>query len=47
MKCLVGTTHPLSNSLYKLLTNGGVNKLMSMNHDVILEDLYADKNIQE
>ncbi|MCG8551083.1 MAG: NAD(P)H-dependent oxidoreductase [Desulfobacterales bacterium] len=43
MKCLVVTTHPLSNSLCKLLTDNVVNTLVSMNHDVILEDLYADK----
>ncbi len=43
MKCLVVTTHPLSNSLCKLLTDGVVNKLLSMNHEVTVEDLYADK----
>jgi len=41
MKCLVVTTHPLSNSLCKLLTEKVVNKLNLMGHEVIIEDLYA------
>jgi len=43
MKCLVVTTHPLSNSLCKLLTDDVVKKLLSMNHQVTVEDLYANK----
>ncbi|MCW8932463.1 MAG: NAD(P)H-dependent oxidoreductase [Gammaproteobacteria bacterium] len=41
MKCLVVTTHPLTNSLCKLLTDQVVSKLDSMGHEVILEDLYS------
>jgi len=41
MKCLVVTTHPLSKSLCGALTEHVVNKLTSMNHEVVLEDLYA------
>lgn len=43
MKCLVVTTHPLTNSLCKLLTERVVNKLNSMGHEVTIEDLYAQK----
>ena len=43
MKCLVVTTHPLSNSLCRLLTEEVVNKLSTMEHEVIIEDLYAEK----
>ena len=43
MKCLVVTTHPLSNSLCKLLTDGVIKKLLSMNHEIVVEDLYANK----
>jgi NAD(P)H dehydrogenase (quinone) len=42
MKCLVVTTHPLSNSLCRLLTDDVVSKLTEMGHEVVLEDLYAD-----
>lgn len=42
MKCLVVTTHPLSNSLCRLLTDGVVAKLTKMGHEVTIEDLYAD-----
>jgi len=41
MKCLVVTTHPLTNSLCKLLTDQVVKKLRSLGHEVIIEDLYA------
>ena len=43
MKCLVVTTHPLSNSLCKLLTDGVIKTLSSMNYEIIVEDLYANK----
>lgn len=43
MKCLVVTTHPLSKSLCKLLTEHVVNKLRAMKHEVMIEDLYAEK----
>lgn len=43
MKCLVVTTHPLSNSLCKHLTEHVVYKLTEMGHEVAIEDLYADK----
>jgi putative NADPH-quinone reductase len=42
MNCLVVTTHPLSNSLCKLLTNHVVKELTAMQHKVVIEDLYAD-----
>ncbi len=42
MKCLVVTTHPLSNSLCKLLTDSVVNKLTEMGHEVTTVDLYAE-----
>ena len=42
MKCLIVTTHPLSNSLCKLLADGVVSKLTEMGNEVVLEDLYAD-----
>jgi len=42
MKCLIVTTHPLSNSLCKLLTDSVVSKLTEMGNEVVLEDLYAD-----
>ena len=41
MKCLVVTTHPLSNSLCRHLTDGVVNQLVRMHHEVTVEDLYA------
>ena len=43
MKCLVVTTHPLSNSLCKVLTEQVVNKLNAMDHEVTIEDLYTQK----
>ncbi len=43
MKCLVVTTHPLENSLCKLLARRVVNRLSQMGHEVIIEDLYAEK----
>ena len=43
MNCLVVTTHPLSQSLCRLLTEHVVEKLKSMNHEVVLEDLYAQE----
>jgi NAD(P)H dehydrogenase (quinone) len=43
MKCLVIITHPLSKSLCKHLAEHVVNKLTSMNHEVVVEDLYAEK----
>ena len=43
MKCLVVTTHPLSNSLCKLLTVHVVDKLTEMGHEVTIEDLYVQK----
>ncbi len=43
MKCLVVTTHPLPNSLCRLLTDQVVSKLNVMGHEVIIEDLY-DQN---
>ncbi len=41
MKCLVVTTHPLTNSLCNLLTEQVVNQLNIMGHEVTIEDLYA------
>lgn len=43
MKCLVVTTHPLNDSLCKLLTKHAVEKLKKMGHDVTVEDLYAEQ----
>ncbi|MDD3815380.1 MAG: NAD(P)H-dependent oxidoreductase [Desulfocapsaceae bacterium] len=43
MRCLVVTTHPLSKSLCKQLTEHVVNKLTSMKHEVVIEDLYAEE----
>ena len=43
MKCLVVTTHPLSKSLCGHLTEHVVHKLISMNHEVVIEDLYAEQ----
>ncbi|MCU7872980.1 MAG: NAD(P)H-dependent oxidoreductase [Candidatus Thiodiazotropha sp. (ex Lucinoma borealis)] len=41
MKCLVVTTHPLSDSLCKKLTHQVVNQLEGMGHEVVTEDLYG------
>lgn len=43
MKCLVVTTHPLKESLCKLLTEHVVRKLDQMGHKVTVEDLYAEQ----
>jgi NAD(P)H dehydrogenase (quinone) len=43
MKCLVVATHPLANSLCRQLTEHVVEKLTSMQHEVVIEDLYAEK----
>ena len=43
MKCLIVTTHPLNDSLCKLLTKHVVSNLKQMGHDVTIEDLYAEK----
>ncbi len=42
MKCLIVTTHPLNNSLCKLLGQHVENKLTEIGHEVIIEDLYAE-----
>ena len=42
MKCLIVTTHPLNNSLCKLLGQHVENKLTEVGHEVIIEDLYAE-----
>lgn len=43
MKCLVVTTHPLKDSLCKLLTEHVVRKLDQMHHEVTVEDLYIEQ----
>ena len=43
MNCLIVTTHPLDESLCKLLSKHIENKLVKTGHDVSVEDLYADK----
>lgn len=42
MKCLIVTTHPLNNSLCKLLGEHVENKLTEIGHEVTMEDLYAE-----
>ena len=42
MKCLIVTTHPLNDSLCKLLGKQVKNKLVQMGHEVTIEDLYAE-----
>jgi len=42
MKCLVVITHPLKDSLCKLLAEHVENKLAKMGHEMTIEDLYAD-----
>ena len=42
MKCLIVTTHPLNDSLCKLLGKHVENKLTQMGHVVAIEDLYAE-----
>ena len=43
MNCLVVTTHPLKSSLCTHLTDLVVDTLKGMGHEVVVEDLYADK----
>ncbi len=43
MNCLVVTTHPLKSSLCAHLTELVVDILKGMGHEVVVEDLYADK----
>jgi NAD(P)H dehydrogenase (quinone) len=42
MKCLIVTTHPLNDSLCKLLSKHVENKLAQIGHEVTIEDLYAE-----
>jgi NAD(P)H dehydrogenase (quinone) len=42
MKCLIVTTHPLNDSLCKLLSKHVENKLTQIGHEVTIEDLYAE-----
>ena len=42
MKCLIVTTHPLNDSLCKLLGKHVESKLIQMGHEVTIEDLYAE-----
>lgn len=42
MKCLIVTTHPLSDSLCNLLGKYVENKLTKIGHEVTIEDLYAE-----
>jgi putative NADPH-quinone reductase len=42
MKCLVVTSHPLSDSLCKHLTEHSVNQLIKEGHQVTVKDLYAE-----
>jgi len=42
MKCLIVTTHPLNDSLCKLLGKHVENKLAKMGHEITIEDLYAE-----
>ena len=43
MKCLVVTTHPLTNSLCKQLSEKVVGQLTLMGHEVVIEDIYAQE----
>lgn len=43
MRCLVVTAHPLEESLCATLTRRVVRRLTDHGHDVVLEDLYADR----
>lgn len=43
MKCLVVTAHPLTQSLCKQLTDHIVEALAKANHEVTVEDLYAQQ----
>jgi putative NADPH-quinone reductase len=42
MKCLIVTTHPLTDSLCQLLSRYVEKKLTQFGHEVIIEDLYAE-----
>ncbi len=42
MKCLIVISHPLKNSLCKLLGRYVENKLSQIGHEVTVEDLYAE-----
>ena len=42
MKCLIVATHPLNDSLCKLLGKHVENKLTQIGHEVTVEDLYAE-----
>jgi len=42
MKCLIVTTHPLNDSLCKLLGKHVEDKLTQFGHEVAIEDLYAE-----
>jgi len=42
MKCLIVTTHPLNDSLCKLLSRHVEKKLTQVGHEVTVEDLYAE-----
>ncbi|MCP4294499.1 MAG: NAD(P)H-dependent oxidoreductase [Proteobacteria bacterium] len=43
MKCLVVVTHPLEESLCKQLSGFVVDKLHQLEHEVMVEDLYAER----
>ena len=43
MRCLVVKAHPLSESLCDLMTRRTIDLLQISGHEVILEDLYADR----
>ncbi|MCJ8502352.1 NAD(P)H-dependent oxidoreductase [Desulfatitalea alkaliphila] len=43
MRCLVVTAHPLEESLCATLTRRVVRRLTERGHDVVLEDLYAER----
>lgn len=43
MRCLIVKAHPLSNSLCGLMTRRIVDLLQVSGHEVVLEDLYADR----
>jgi putative NADPH-quinone reductase len=42
MKCLIVTSHPLNDSLCKLLGKHVEQKLTQIGHEVVVEDLYAE-----
>lgn len=43
MKCLIVTTHPLSDSLCMFFTDKVTQSLKMAGHEVVVEDLYRDK----